>query len=83
MVFPEKTEAVYCKSKWVAWCFIDLDHTGDALLAVIIPEEHAVTVWAKDHKIQGEMKELIKNPKLKHTIMKVTFTQPLGNITCC
>lgn len=57
-IAPEKVENVYCRSPLVAQAYLHGDSLQDACVALIVPDEEELTLWAKKNNIQGDFAEL-------------------------
>jgi len=70
-IAPEKVENVYQKSKWVAQVFVYGDSLKAFLIAIVVPDEENLTIWAKENNIGDDWinlpqtKELIFNDMIK------------------
>jgi len=69
-VAPEYLETVYTRSTFVAQCFIYGDSLQPFLIAIVIPDEEVLKTWAKKNSVEGDLKDLIKNPQVKKVILE-------------
>jgi long-chain acyl-CoA synthetase len=60
-VAPEKVENVYCRSPLVAQAYLHGDSMQSACVAIVVPDEEELMVWAKKKNIPGTFEELCKN----------------------
>jgi len=63
-IAPEKIEQIYQRCKLVAQIFVYGDSLQSSLVAVVVPDEEEVKLWAQQHKINGSFAELVSNPAL-------------------
>ena len=55
---PEKIENVYITSRYVAQAYLYGDSLKSYAVAIIVPDEDAVSVWAKENNVSGNFIEL-------------------------
>ena len=55
---PEKIENVYMTSRYVAQAYLYGDSLKSYAVAIIVPDEDAVSVWAKENNVTGNFIEL-------------------------
>ena len=55
---PEKIENVYMTSRYVAQAYLYGDSLKSYAVAIIVPDEDAVSVWAKENNVSGNFIEL-------------------------
>ena len=60
-VAPEKIENIYILSRYVAQAYIYGDSLKSCVVAIIVPDEDAVGIWAKENNISGNFAELCTN----------------------
>ena len=58
---PEKIENVYIISRYVAQAYVYGDSLKSCAVAIIVPDEDAVSAWAKENNISGSFVELCTN----------------------
>ena len=58
---PEKIENIYITSRYVAQAYIYGDSLKSCVVAIIVPDEDVVNVWAKENNISGSFAELCAN----------------------
>ena len=58
---PEKIENVYVLSRYVAQVYIYGDSLKSCVVAIIVPDEEAVKLWAEENGVSGDFKELCNN----------------------
>eukprot|EP01006_Ploeotia_vitrea_P020339 TRINITY_DN52610_c0_g1_i1.p1 TRINITY_DN52610_c0_g1~~TRINITY_DN52610_c0_g1_i1.p1 ORF type:complete len:698 (-),score=118.39 TRINITY_DN52610_c0_g1_i1:1219-3291(-) len=69
-IAPEKVENIYVRSKFVAQAFVTGDSLKSFLVGVIIPDPEVLGPWAKENGIEGDVAALLKNEKVKETVLK-------------
>jgi len=69
-IAPEYLENIFCRSSFVAQCFVFGDSYQAQLVAVIIPDEEKLLNWAKKNNISGDFKSLCSNPRVKELILE-------------
>lgn len=70
-VAPEKIENILTASPLIAQCFVYGDSFQSALVAIVVPDEDHVRIWAASHDealAKAPFKEICRNPLLKKTI---------------
>ena len=68
-VAAEKLEMIYSKSKFVSQVFVYGDSTRNFLIAIVVPDKHAVLDWYKQKfNKDGKFKEICDMPELKQAI---------------
>ena len=68
-VAAEKLEMIYSKSKFVSQVFVYGDSTRNFLIAIVVPDKHAVLDWYKQKfNKDGKFKEICDMPELKQDI---------------
>ena len=58
---PEKIENVYIISRYVAQAYVYGDSLKSCAVAIIVPDEDAVGIWAKENNVSGNFAELCTN----------------------
>jgi len=69
-VAPEYLENVYSRAPFVAQCFVHGESSQAYVVAVVIPDEETVKIWAKKNNVEGTIKDWIKKPELKEAILQ-------------
>ncbi len=59
----EKIEAVYKKNPLVEQIWVYGNSFENILVAVVVPAESALTSWAADADVSGDLAEIVKDPK--------------------
>lgn len=78
---PEKIENVYIISHYVAQAYVYGDSLKSCAVAIIVPDEDAVSAWAKENNISGSFAELCTNDDLKKLILEdITKTGKEGGL---
>jgi long-subunit acyl-CoA synthetase (AMP-forming) len=60
-VAPEKVENVYCRSPLVAQAYVHGNSLQDSCVAIIVPDEEELALWAKRNNVPGEFDDLCSN----------------------
>lgn len=72
---PEKIENIFCKNSFVAQAFVHGDSLKHYCIAVIVPDEEALTAWCGTNGITGTFPEICQNPKVKeHLLAEICTT---------
>ena len=58
---PEKIENIYIISRYVAQAYLYGDSLKSCAVAIIVPDEEAVSAWAKENNVSGSFAELCTN----------------------
>jgi long-chain acyl-CoA synthetase len=53
-IAPEKIEAIYSKSRFVAQVFVHGDSHKNYLVGVVVPNEHAIEHWLEERQASGK-----------------------------
>ncbi|KAL8426238.1 hypothetical protein Efla_005469 [Eimeria flavescens] len=73
-VAPEKIEAVYALSRFVAQCFVFGFSSENSLVAIIVPDEDQSVQWLKETRgstgAAHPLSELVKIPELQQAIFE-------------
>lgn len=73
---PEKVENVYCRSPLVAQAYLHGDSLQSKCVAIIVPDEEELMVWAKKHQITGTFTELCKNEVQWNLFIRTPLSLP-------
>ena len=67
---PEKIENTYQRCKYIAQSFVHGDGLESTLVAVIVPNEEELTLWAQKNKVPfNSFAELVANPLVKQLLL--------------
>lgn len=68
-VAPEKIENVYLTCNLISQIFVYGNSLKSNLVAIAVPEEMAIAVWAKQNNLDPDMNSLCSNAQLKQIIL--------------
>ncbi|RKP19201.1 acetyl-CoA synthetase-like protein [Rozella allomycis CSF55] len=69
-VAPEKVESVICKHPMISQAFVYGDSFQSCCVGIIVPDEDAVSAWAKQNSLNGSLQEICKNETLLKFLLK-------------
>ncbi|XP_041363216.1 long-chain-fatty-acid--CoA ligase 5-like [Gigantopelta aegis] len=69
-VAPEKIEGIYVRSKYVAQVFVDGDSLKTCCMAVVVPDQEVMDIWAPKNRFPTDMDKLCANKQVKDIILK-------------
>lgn len=71
-IAPEKIEAVYSRSKFVAQCYVHGESLKSCLVAIVVPDPQVLIPYAdKEFNLKdATIAELCKNEKLKNAVLE-------------
>jgi long-chain acyl-CoA synthetase len=69
-VAPEKVENVYCRSPLVAQAYVHGNSLQDSCVAIIVPDEEELALWAKRNNVPGEFDDLCSNAAVEEALRK-------------
>jgi len=68
---PEKIENTYQRCKYIAQSFVHGDGLESTLVAVVVPDEEELALWAQKQKVPfSSFAQLVANPLVKQLIME-------------
>jgi long-chain acyl-CoA synthetase len=62
-------ESIYLRSLFVSQIFVDGNPLKDYIVAVVVPEQDYLIVYARANGIAGSFKQLCSNETIRNTIM--------------
>lgn len=69
-IAPEKIEKIYLESPFVSQIFVYGHSLKNSLVGVIVPEEKAILMYAKQNNLDLDFKSLCKNSLVKEAILQ-------------
>ncbi|XP_071107341.1 long-chain-fatty-acid--CoA ligase 1-like [Haliotis cracherodii] len=74
-VAPEKIEAIYVRSEFVAQVFIDGDSLKMSCMGIVVPDAEVMALWAPNNGFPADMEQLCKSEQVKDIILKDMLEQ--------
>ncbi|XP_046560296.1 long-chain-fatty-acid--CoA ligase 1-like [Haliotis rubra] len=74
-VAPEKIEATYVRSEFVAQVFIDGDSLKMSCMGIVVPDAEVMALWAPNNGFPVDMELLCKSEQVKDIILKDMLDQ--------
>lgn len=69
-IAPERTEAIYTRSKYVQQCFVDGDSLQCHTVAIVVPDPDFVKPWAVKNGKPDDILQLCQDKELKKIILE-------------
>lgn len=69
-IAPEKIENIYLTSPYVAQIFVHGESLKSCLVAIVVPDQAAVSNWCKLNNIEGSWTEQCKNQDVKKMLIE-------------
>ena len=60
-IAPEKIEGIYSRSQFVSQIFVYGESLKSSLVAIVVPENDILYVWAREHNIKGTIRDFCED----------------------